>query len=668
MSSPTKDPNLAPTLLPAPRSDSTQQAEHQAAASAARRPALVAGAAIMLVAVLAGFGNLVVVQGLVTPGDAPATAHDITASEGLFRLGVASLYLAALLDIVVAWALFTVFRPVHSELSRLSAWLRLAYAVVFIVALSQLAGIPALLNGADGTGPFTRSQLQAQALAKADAFHNIWSAGLILFGAHLVGIGILAYRSGFVPRLIGALLVLAGAGYAFDSLVSVFTEHPVFVVSNVTFLGEFLLGVWLLKRGRHTTRATKVGCLRLRDEWWPGTSNGPTEATNETHGRPARLRPRLPQTHQVLRQIAARGWRVSVPGYTLDQKSQTRRETGCGWHARYVSDPSIPFVHERATDPVLLRTMSAAGLPAAGGFVSKAGWVSRAWIGDDYVVRVNHDPRFRDAYRHEAAVVNLLAGSEVPHARHIAHGDGPDGPWYVSERLPGQTLYDAWPAADSSTRQAIIESLGAVLRALHRVPVPADLLPPWLAGALSGKPWPAFHPPVVSAALQQVEAARRVPGHDSQLLADVTDWIQERLVLFVDDEPVLVHGDLHGSNVMVDQRRVTGMIDFAEALAQPADVELDTILRWCAKAREFPPTPDEQGLDETTLTEVPGWLHGAYPELFEREHLRERLDLYDMFGEVTLYAHHPEADSRDATQDRIVRLLSGHNHLDGLVW
>jgi hygromycin-B 7''-O-kinase len=229
-------------------------------------------------------------------------------------------------------------------------------------------------------------------------------------------------------------------------------------------------------------------------------------------------------------------------------------------------------------------------------------------------------------------------------------------------------LYEAWPAADSHTRQAIIESLGAALRALHRVPVPADLLPPWLADALAGKPWPAFHPPVVSAALQQVEAARRLPGHDSRLLADVADWIEERLELFAADDPALVHGDLHGSNVIVHQGRVTGLIDFAEALAQPADVELDTILRWCARAREYPPTPDEQGLDETTLTEVPGWLHGAYPELFERGHLRERLNFYDMYGELALYAHHPQPDIREAARDRIARLLSGHNHLDGLVW
>ncbi len=328
---------------------------------------------------------------------------------------------------------------------------------------------------------------------------------------------------------------------------------------------------------------------------------------------------------------------------------------------------STASVDEPAADPALLRTLAAAGMPASGRFVPRAGWVSRAWIGDEYVVRLSNG-QFRDAFHHEARVVNLLAGSEVPHARHLAHGDGPDGPWYISERLPGRTLHEVWPAADLPTRKAMIDSLGAALRALHRVPVPAALLPPWLADALAGKPRAAYHPPVVSAAPQQVEDVRRLPGHDTCLITDVAEWIQERLALFAADEPVLVHGDVHGSNVIVDQGRVTGLIDFAEALAQPADVELDTILRWCARAREYPSTPDERGLDETTLTRVPGWLHGAYPELFEREHLRERLLFHDMQRELALYAHHPQPDMREAARDRIARLLSGHNHLDGLVW
>jgi hypothetical protein len=50
------------------------------------------------------------------------------------------------------------------------------------------------------------------------------------------------------------------------------------------------------------------------------------------------------------------------------------------------------------------------------------------------------------------------------------------------------------------------------------------------------------------------------------------------------------------------------------------------------------------------------------------EHLRERLNFYDVYGELALYAHHPQPDIREAAQDHIARLLSALNHLDGLVW
>lgn len=332
-----------------------------------------------------------------------------------------------------------------------------------------------------------------------------------------------------------------------------------------------------------------------------------------------------------------------------------------------MSEQSAAYVDDSANDPALLRILAAAGLPKAGRFPPKAGWSSRVWVGDEYVVRLSNG-QFRDSFRHEAKVANLLTGSEVPHARHLGHGDGPDGPWCVSERLPGRTLHDAWPEADVPTRRAMIESLGITLRALHQIRVPADLMPPWLADALAGKQRVSFHPPIVSAALGQVEVARRRPECDSHLLADVADWVQERLPLFAADELVLVHGDLHGSNVLVDEGQVTGLIDFAEAVAQPADVELDIILRWCAKSSAYPPEPDGRGLDENTLTDVPKWLRGAYPELFESEHLRERLLFYDMQREVALYAHQTLTDEREATRDRISSVLSGHNHLDRLGW
>ncbi len=218
-----------------------------------RRGSVIAGASILLMSLLAGVGQLVVIEGLVTQGDAARTAEDILGSEGMFRLGVASWYLVALLDVVVAWGLFLVLSPVNKGAARLAAWLRLAYAAVLAIAVSQLAGVPDVLRSDDYAATFDEKQLQAQAMLKVDAFNDIWMAGLLLFGAHLVLVGYLAFKSGYVPKLLAVLIVIAGAGYAFDTFSTVLSQGSPMIVSTVTFLGEFLLACWLVIRGRRVT-------------------------------------------------------------------------------------------------------------------------------------------------------------------------------------------------------------------------------------------------------------------------------------------------------------------------------------------------------------------------------------------------------------------------------
>lgn len=246
MSNHPPSPTLERPPLADPRAGASPTSE---ATQVTRRAARIAGIALLVTAVTGAFGNLVVVQGLVTPGGAAATARDIAASEGLFRLGLSALYLAVIGDVVVAWALLRVFSPVSGEVSRLAAWFRLAYAAVFMVSLGHLAGIPRLLDTSGYAEVFPAGQRDGEALLKVDTFTDVWFAGLVLFGVHLALLGYLVYRSGFVPRLIGVLLVVAGAGYAFDSFVLVFSEGSPFAISSITFVGELLLALWLLFRG-----------------------------------------------------------------------------------------------------------------------------------------------------------------------------------------------------------------------------------------------------------------------------------------------------------------------------------------------------------------------------------------------------------------------------------
>jgi Domain of unknown function (DUF4386) len=223
-----------------------------------RTASITAGVALLLMSVVAIFGNVVVVDGLVTEGNAAQTATDIVASEGLFRFGIASLVVVVALDVVVAWALYRVFSPVSKSLSMLAAALRLVYSGVFMVAIAELLGVVRLLSNDSSVAVFGADQLNAQAILGINAFNDIWYVGQFLFGLHLLVIGYLAYRSGYVPGVLGVLLAIAGLGYAADSLGTVLSSGSWADISSFTFIGEFLLALWLLIRARRIAASTSA--------------------------------------------------------------------------------------------------------------------------------------------------------------------------------------------------------------------------------------------------------------------------------------------------------------------------------------------------------------------------------------------------------------------------
>jgi Domain of unknown function (DUF4386) len=218
-----------------------------------RTASLIAGVGLLVMSALAGVGYRVAIAGLVTQGDAARTAQDIMGSESLFRFGILSLFLVVGLDVVVAWALRHVFSPVDKGISTLAAWLRIAYAAVFAIAISRLVGVLGLLNNHSDRAGSSTTHLQTLAFQRINTFTDIWDAGLVLFGLHLLVIAYLAYRSGYVPKLLAVLVAIAGLGYLFDSFGALLSRGASPDVSSVTFIGEFLLALWLVIWGRRIT-------------------------------------------------------------------------------------------------------------------------------------------------------------------------------------------------------------------------------------------------------------------------------------------------------------------------------------------------------------------------------------------------------------------------------
>lgn len=215
-----------------------------------RTAALVAGIGLLIMAVVAGFANFAAVEALVVPGDPETTAQHIRDHETLFRLGIAGFVVTAILDIVVAWALLVFFRPVNPGVATIAAWLRAVYAGPLIAAAGQLTEALHLVTASEALAALTPAQRHAEALLKITTFQQTWQAALALFAVHLLLLGYLTWKAAYAPTFLGVLLALAGLGYLTDSLGSLLIPGYAFEAALFTFVGEVILLIWLLVRGR----------------------------------------------------------------------------------------------------------------------------------------------------------------------------------------------------------------------------------------------------------------------------------------------------------------------------------------------------------------------------------------------------------------------------------
>lgn len=220
-------------------------------------------------AIIAGFGFLITLAGvvlasiggaapgLIVPGDAAATANKIVESGGLFRVGIIGWLIAIIGDVVRAWALYVFFKRVNKNIALLAAWWMLLHDAIFGFANTCLVVVSELLGGLGyfaGLAPDTVHPLMMMLLKTH--FYG-FEIGLFFFSFHLLLLGYLALKSGYVPRILGVLLLVAGLGYLVDSAgLIILPNYPALLTDVLTLpniVGELALVVWLAFKGGKTS-------------------------------------------------------------------------------------------------------------------------------------------------------------------------------------------------------------------------------------------------------------------------------------------------------------------------------------------------------------------------------------------------------------------------------
>jgi hypothetical protein len=224
--------------------------KNQNAEISIRNSAIIAGIGLLLMAIIAPIANFAIIQKLIDYSDATTTVENIVASNGLFRIGISLFLIVALLDIIVAWALYVFLKPINRQLSLLAAWLRIVYATILIAVLVNLLNVLALLSGADYLSGFTTAQLNTQVMIFLNMFTRGWEFSLIVFGFHLLLLGYLILKAGYMRKILGSLVILAALGYLIDGFGRLLLTDYSISIGMFTFIGEVIFIFWLLISGR----------------------------------------------------------------------------------------------------------------------------------------------------------------------------------------------------------------------------------------------------------------------------------------------------------------------------------------------------------------------------------------------------------------------------------
>ena len=205
------------------------------------KTARIAGGLYLLLLPLGILGLIYVPTTLFVPGDAAATAVNIMANESLFRLSIVSALLVQIVNIFVVLFLYKLLNPVNKNMALLMVLFILLGAPIAMLSEVNQAAALIIVNS---TNPLPN--LMALFLELHEVGIQIAS---IFWGLWLFPMGYLVFKSNYIPKIIGILLMIGCFGYLFDSFMFLLVPDFGITVAQFTFIGELLLPLWLVIKG-----------------------------------------------------------------------------------------------------------------------------------------------------------------------------------------------------------------------------------------------------------------------------------------------------------------------------------------------------------------------------------------------------------------------------------
>ncbi|MDO8365166.1 MAG: DUF4386 domain-containing protein [Saprospiraceae bacterium] len=215
-----------------------------------RNLAKIAGYALVLMAIIAGFSFGFAYPKIYNQDQFELAQRTLTENFQLYNWMLLGILIVLLLDLLVSWALYLYFKHEHKSLALWSFILRVLYTMIFGIATCYLANN--LLQSNTNNGLIVENYR---------SFQSIWSFGLIIFGIHLLLIGVLMKLHKLIPKILWILTIIAGASYVLVHTLKTIapslramSEQLNIILALPMALGEIGLAIWLIIKGGQKAR------------------------------------------------------------------------------------------------------------------------------------------------------------------------------------------------------------------------------------------------------------------------------------------------------------------------------------------------------------------------------------------------------------------------------
>lgn len=227
--------------------------------NSSKNTARLAGLLWVLIAVTTGFSLVYVRPKLIVFADAAATANNILACESLFRAAIASGILGQIFTLFFGLTIFRLFKSVNDKLAMFFlTTLSVGVGVGIVNSLNNLGAL-VVLGDADYLKAFPREQLNALAMMFLRV--NNFGIGLmeIFTALYLFSLGLLIKRSGYLPRILGILLMIGACAFPINTFTKILIPqfHPALIMQLTMILNAFgspATMLWLLIKGMNEPR------------------------------------------------------------------------------------------------------------------------------------------------------------------------------------------------------------------------------------------------------------------------------------------------------------------------------------------------------------------------------------------------------------------------------